>query len=49
MELTGRALIPNQELTVSTTYWEGAVAFEGQVSGKPAAARGYVEMTGYTP
>lgn len=37
-----KAIIPQQELRVSTTYWEGAV----QVNGSHTGA-GYVELTGY--
>lgn len=47
IELIGRPLINNQELTVSTTYWEGAVEYQGSHNGAPLAGRGYVEMTGY--
>jgi len=45
--LTGRPLMAGQELNLSTTYWEGAVSFEGTVGDRPAAAKGYIEMTGY--
>lgn len=48
LELTGRALMPNQELDVSTVYWEGAVRFTGTLAGEPVTATGYIEMTGYT-
>ncbi|MEO0406279.1 MAG: lipocalin-like domain-containing protein [Cyanobacteria bacterium P01_A01_bin.135] len=44
--LDGKPLMPNQELTISTTYWEGAVGFAGR-KGHPVTARGYVELTGY--
>lgn len=47
LELEGSALMPNQELNVSTTYWEGASAFTGTLNGEPVTALGYVEMTGY--
>ncbi|MDX1414735.1 MAG: lipocalin-like domain-containing protein [Candidatus Promineifilaceae bacterium] len=47
LELEGRPLMSDQELKVSSTYWEGAVAFEGSREGKPVNAQGYVEMTGY--
>ena len=47
IELSGAALMPNQELNVSTIYWEGAVAYTGTVNGRSVTARGYVEMTGY--
>jgi len=39
--------MPNQELNLSTVYWEGAVAFEGDRAGQPVEAIGYIEMTGY--
>ena len=47
LELTGRPQMANQELNVSTVYWEGAVAFEGTRDGAPVAAEGYIELTGY--
>ena len=47
LDITGRALMADQELNLSTTYWEGAVAFEGTLNGEPVSATGYVEMTGY--
>ncbi len=47
LELEGGALMPNQELNVSTVYWEGAVEFRGTLAGEPVRARGYIEMTGY--
>ena len=45
--LEGRPLMADQELTVSTVYWEGAVAFEGTWQGEPVEATGYIELTGY--
>lgn len=48
LTLEGQPLMPNQELNLSTTYWEGAVNFKGTQAGNPVEARGYVEMTGYT-
>ena len=45
--LDGKPLMPNQELTISTTYWEGAVGFTGRKGQQPVSARGYVELTGY--
>jgi len=36
------AVLPQQELRVSTTYWEGAVRVSGTHTG-----HGYVELTGY--
>ncbi len=47
LELAGRPLLADQELNVSTTYWEGAVAFSGTLAGEPVNAQGYIEMTGY--
>ncbi|UCC51806.1 MAG: hypothetical protein JSV68_22290 [Anaerolineaceae bacterium] len=47
LSLEGQALMPNQELNVSTTYWEGAVAFAGNHAGRSVEAQGYIEMTGY--
>ena len=47
LDLEGRPLMANQELNVSTTYWEGAVQFSGTLAGQPLTARGYIELTGY--
>lgn len=47
LELEGRPFMPNQELNVSTTYWEGAVSFTGTIGDNPLTAKGYIEMTGY--
>ncbi len=47
LELTGRPMMADQELNVSTVYWEGAVAFEGTLGGEPVTAKGYIELTGY--
>lgn len=47
LSLEGEPLMPNQELDISTVYWEGAVSFKGEISGQPIQAKGYVEMTGY--
>ena len=47
LELTGRPLLADQELNVSTIYWEGTTVFEGRRDGRPVRARGYVELTGY--
>ena len=48
LTLEGQSLMPNQELNVSNTYWEGAIAFDGKLSDVTVSAKGYVEMTGYT-
>ncbi len=48
LNLTAKALIPNQELaTQTTTYWEGAVGFTGTQQAQPLNGKGYVELTGY--
>ncbi len=47
LDLTGTPRMNNQELNVSTTYWEGAVRFTGTLDGQPITAEGYIEMTGY--
>lgn len=47
LDVTGEALMLNQELNVSTVYWEGAVKFTGTLNGESVQAYGYVEMTGY--
>jgi predicted secreted hydrolase len=47
LSLQGEPLMANQELNVSTIYWEGAVAFDGQRGEQPVRAQGYIEMTGY--
>jgi predicted secreted hydrolase len=50
-ELRVTAALPDQELrtaqSTGVTYWEGAVDVAGQVDGRPARGRGYLEMTGY--
>jgi predicted secreted hydrolase len=47
LDVTGVPLMADQELNVSTTYWEGAVRFDGTLNGAPISATGYIEMTGY--
>jgi len=42
IEVEIRPLVPQQELRVSTAYWEGAVRITGSQEGY-----GYIEMTGY--
>lgn len=48
IDLTLAPLIPDQEMDVAFTYWEGAVSATGTYDGAPVAGRGYVELTGYT-
>lgn len=47
IDLTITPLIQDQEMAVTFTYWEGAVAATGTYAGAPITARGYVELTGY--
>lgn len=47
LTLTAVPLMPNQELTGSTIYWEGAVAYSGSKGQVPVDGRGYIELTGY--
>lgn len=47
LDLTVKPFIPNQELKLSTTYWEGAVQITGQQAQQAIEGQGYVELTGY--
>ena len=51
LDVTVSPAFPDQELNTTKStqviYWEGAVRAEGTLSGRPAHAHGYVEMTGY--
>ncbi|WP_022834350.1 lipocalin-like domain-containing protein [Salisaeta longa] len=47
LDLTVDARFPNQELTTSVRYWEGAVRVTGTQGGVPVRGTGYVELTGY--
>jgi predicted secreted hydrolase len=51
LELAERSLLKNQELfskeSVTPTYWEGAVAYDGRMRSQPVQGVGYLEMTGY--
>ena len=47
LTLEGAPLLADQELNVSTIYWEGATEFNGTKAGQPISALGYVELTGY--
>ena len=47
LTLQGKPMMANQELNVSTTYWEGAVKFTGIRGDRSLTAKGYVELTGY--
>jgi predicted secreted hydrolase len=39
--------VADQELTVGTRYWEGAVRVRGSRPGGQLAGQGYVELGGY--
>ena len=45
LEITPRQA--DQELRLAQTYWEGAVAIQGESAGQPITGQGYVELTGY--
>jgi predicted secreted hydrolase len=47
IELTLSPFLLDQELNLSTVYWEGAVQLSGQHNGTEVIGVGYVEMTGY--
>ncbi len=40
-------LLPDQEMNLSFTYWEGAVSVTGSRGGRAVRGFGYVELTGY--
>jgi predicted secreted hydrolase len=51
LDLTERTALSNQELfdakSLSPTYWEGAVSYDGTLRGATVHGVGYLEMTGY--
>jgi predicted secreted hydrolase len=48
VEFTIKPILKDQELKLGAiTYWEGAIDASGTRDGKPIAARGYLELTGY--
>lgn len=47
LEMQVLPMINNQELLLSTSYWEGAVGISGTQSQQPIKGNGYVELTGY--
>jgi predicted secreted hydrolase len=48
LSLTTRARFSEQELAAEPfSYWEGAIAAEGQLANSPIQGKGYLEMTGY--
>ena len=47
LSLSLEPFLPDQELSVSYAYWEGAVRVVGSRVGQQLTGHGYVEMTGY--
>lgn len=47
LDLDLKPYVPDQELRLAVTYWEGAVQISGTSSGQPVAGNAYVELTGY--
>ena len=47
IDLTVTPYIPNQELSVTVVYWEGAVEVSGTLGRQTVKGAGYVELTGY--
>jgi predicted secreted hydrolase/threonine/homoserine/homoserine lactone efflux protein len=47
LELRITPYLPDQELNLTYTYWEGCVRIEGQRNGQVLRGNGYVELTGY--
>jgi predicted secreted hydrolase len=47
LELTIDPWLPDQEMDVSFTYWEGAVRIAGTADGETVTGNGFVELTGY--
>ena len=39
--------VPDQELNLGVTYWEGAIRINGTRDGNPVRGTGYLELTGY--
>jgi predicted secreted hydrolase len=47
IEMEVNPYIPDQELNLTFTYWEGAVKIRGVQNGETILGNGYVELTGY--
>jgi predicted secreted hydrolase len=47
LTLRATAKIREQEMNISTRYWEGAVALKGSAGGEAITGNGYIELTGY--
>jgi predicted secreted hydrolase len=48
LSLSIEPVIPNQELSTTVRYWEGAVDVSGRQGEQVITGRGYVELTGYS-
>jgi len=48
IDLEANPYIPDQELNLTFTYWEGAVKIRGVQNGETILGNGYVELTGYS-
>lgn len=47
LDLTITPYLADQELPLTTVYWEGASQIAGSAAGQPVTGNGYVELTGY--
>jgi predicted secreted hydrolase len=47
LDLNITPYLADQELALTTVYWEGAVQIAGTNAGRPIGGSGYVELTGY--
>jgi predicted secreted hydrolase len=47
IDLQIRTPVPEQELNLAVTYWEGAIRVSGTRAGRPVHGVGYLELTGY--
>jgi predicted secreted hydrolase len=47
LDLNITPYLADQELALTTIYWEGAVEIAGTSGGQPIGGSGYVELTGY--
>jgi predicted secreted hydrolase len=47
LDLNITPYLVDQELSLTTVYWEGAVKIAGTAHGQPIGGSGYVELTGY--
>jgi predicted secreted hydrolase len=47
LEINVQPVLPDQELTTTPRYWEGAVDVSGTRAGAVISGRGYVELVGY--